>query len=125
MTLLNILDTSREEIHASEATAEWIMGERYVNWVGVDNVFSDLKEKCVKMLEAHGDTAFSSGERDEAIARYTSALSLGPSNPIDILVKRSTTRASKGLWEDALTDANEVRAVSYLTVASLIIPVRR
>ena len=125
MTLLNILNTFREEIHANEATAEWVMGERHVNWVGVVNVFSDLKKKCVEMLEALGDTAFSSGERDEAIARYTSALSLSPSDPIDILVKRSTTRASKGLWEDALADANEVRAVSYLTVAQLIIPIRR
>jgi hypothetical protein len=62
------------------------------------------------MLEALGDTALSSGRDDEAIARYTSALSLSPSNPIDILVKRSGARASKVLWEDALTDANEVCA---------------
>jgi hypothetical protein len=68
------------------------------------------------MLETLGDTALSSGERDEAIARYTAALSLSPSNPIDILVKRSSTRTSKGLWEDALTDANEV-CMPYLTVA--------
>ena len=69
------------------------------------------------MLEGLGDTALSSGKHDEAIARYTSALSLSPSNRIDILVKRTTARASKGLWEDALTDANEVCALSYLTVA--------
>ena len=47
----------------------------------------------------------------QATARYTSELSLNPSNPIDILVKRSRAQASKGLWEDALTDANEVCAL--------------
>ena len=63
------------------------------------------------MLEALGDMALNSGEHYEAIARYTSALSLIPSNQIDILVKRSRARASKGLWEDALTDANEACAL--------------
>ena len=63
------------------------------------------------MLEGLGDTALNSGEHDAAIARYTSALSLSPSNPMDILVKRSTARASKELWKDALTDANDVCAL--------------
>jgi hypothetical protein len=62
--------------------------------------------------------ALSSKEYDNAIGRYTSALCLDPSNPIDILVKRSKARASKELWKDALIDANEVcPTVSYLTVA--------
>ena len=65
------------------------------------------------MLEGLGDTALSCGKHDEAIVRYTFALSLSPSNPINILVKRSTARATKGLWEDALTDANEVRYVIF------------
>ena len=63
------------------------------------------------MLEALGDTALGSGQHDEAIVWYTSGLSLCPSNPIDVLVKRSRARASKGFWEDALTDANEVCAL--------------
>ena len=62
--------------------------------------------------------ALDSGEHDTAIGRYTSALSLDPSDPIDILVKRSKARASKELWNDALMDANEVcPTVSYLTAA--------
>ncbi|KAF8545666.1 hypothetical protein OG21DRAFT_159754 [Imleria badia] len=60
------------------------------------------------MLEALGDTALNAGEHDNAIARYTSALSLEPSSLIDTLVKRSKARASKELWKDALMDANEV-----------------
>ncbi|KAF8554888.1 hypothetical protein OG21DRAFT_1496708 [Imleria badia] len=91
--LLKILDTFGDEIRASKVTEDWVM---------------DLKRKCVKKLEMLGDTAVSSAEHDDAIARYTSALSLDPLDPIDILVKRSEARASKRLWADALTDANEV-----------------
>ena len=71
------------------------------------------------MLEALGDTALSSGKHDEAIARYTSALSPSPTNPIDILVKRSSALTSKGLWEDALTDANEVCALYRFDIGLL------
>ena len=97
------------KIHASEVTAEWVMSRyRDAYQVDANNVCSDLKKKCVEMLDGLGDTALRSGKHNEAIAWYTSALSLNPSNPIEILVKRSGARASKGLWEDALTDANEV-----------------
>ncbi|KAF8555608.1 hypothetical protein OG21DRAFT_1483747 [Imleria badia] len=91
--LLKILDTFGEEIRASKATADWVM---------------DLTRKCISMLESLGDVALSSGEHENAIVRYTSALSLNPSNPIVILMKRSKARASKEMWEDALMDANEV-----------------
>ena len=63
------------------------------------------------MLKELGDTALISQGHDEAIARYSSALSLDPATRIDILMKRSQARASKGLWEDALTDANDVRVL--------------
>ena len=45
---------------------------------------------------------------DEAISQYTIALSLDPLSPQDLLVKRSTSYARKGLWMDALNDANQV-----------------
>ncbi|KAF8547519.1 TPR-like protein [Imleria badia] len=91
--LHKILDTFGEEIRANKATADWV---------------TDLRIKCIDMLEVLGDKAVSSGEHENAIARYTSALSFDPSNPINIFLKRSEARASKGLWEDALKDANEV-----------------
>ncbi|KAF8550350.1 TPR-like protein [Imleria badia] len=91
--LRKITGTFGEEIRASKVTADWVM---------------DLKRKCIDTLELLGDTALESAEHDNAIAGYTSALSLDPSKPINILVKRSKARASKGLWEDALMDSNEV-----------------
>ncbi|KAF8552128.1 TPR-like protein [Imleria badia] len=86
--LLKILDTFGEDIRAS-------------NWV------TDLKRKCIDQLEKLGDTGLSAKEYDNAIAHYTSALSLNPSNPTDILVQRSKAQALNGSWKDALADANE------------------
>ena len=63
------------------------------------------------MLESLGDTALDSGGHDNAIAWYTSAISLDPPNPINILVKRSKARASKEMWQDALMDANQVGVI--------------
>lgn len=48
------------------------------------------------------------GRYDEAISQYSAALSLNASSPQTLFVKRSKAHAAKGLWEDALSDANEV-----------------
>ena len=72
---------------------------------------SEIGKKCADILEELGDAALISEKHGEAIARYTSALSFDPANKVDILVKRSRARASEKLWEDALMDANHVRAV--------------
>ncbi|KAF8550860.1 TPR-like protein [Imleria badia] len=88
-TLLKIIDTFGE----SKVAIDWV---------------TDLKIKCIEKLETLGDTALNSGEYDDAMARYTSALSLDHPNPVNILIKRSKVQASKGLWEGSLKDANEV-----------------
>ena len=41
--------------------------------------------------------------------QYSTALSLNPTNPVGLLLKRSNARAMLGLWEDALKDADKVR----------------
>ena len=69
------------------------------------------EEKYVDMLEGRGDMAIDMGRHEEAITFYSSALCLNPPNAIKILVKRSKARASKGLWKDALMDANGVRVL--------------
>jgi tetratricopeptide (TPR) repeat protein len=45
---------------------------------------------------------------DEAIKRYSDALTLDPMNQCDILLKRSKVRAVMGSWEEALIDADKV-----------------
>ncbi|KAI6041631.1 hypothetical protein EDC04DRAFT_3089025 [Pisolithus marmoratus] len=59
-------------------------------------------------LERDGDEAFRSVKHDDAISQYSTALSLSPPSPAGLLIKRSRARAAKGLWEDALQDADEV-----------------
>ena len=51
---------------------------------------------------------------DEAILQYTMALSLVPTRPQDLLVKRSKAFAAAGIWKDALNDANEVAHFQFL-----------
>ena len=45
---------------------------------------------------------------DEAISRYSEALSLNPTAPQCLFIKRSRVYIAKGSWEDALSDANKV-----------------
>ncbi|KAI6144919.1 hypothetical protein BKA82DRAFT_4168114 [Pisolithus tinctorius] len=76
--LLNIIRTSDEQIQASKPTTDWI---------------TDFTEKCVVILE-HGDE----------MTQHSAEL---PPSPAGLFVRRSRARAAKGLWEDALQDANE------------------
>ncbi|KAF8556447.1 hypothetical protein OG21DRAFT_1459308 [Imleria badia] len=68
----------------------------------------DFKSRRCRKLEDLGDLAMSARQHDEAIDRYSTALSLNPANPQILFVKRSKARANLGLWKDALNDANEV-----------------
>lgn len=47
-------------------------------------------------------------QHDDAVVQYSTALTLDPTFPQDILVKRSKVYVEKGLWEDALEDTNQV-----------------
>ena len=59
-------------------------------------------------LEDLGDTTAAAQRYDEAISLYTTALSLKPRSPQDILVKRSKMYMAIGSWTQALDDANQV-----------------
>lgn len=50
---------------------------------------------------------------DEAISQCTAALSLNPTNLQDLFAKRSKAYIMKGLWEDALNDANQVTHFNF------------
>ncbi|KAF8556856.1 hypothetical protein OG21DRAFT_1482768 [Imleria badia] len=64
-------------------------------------------QECIKPSEDNGDAAVQSKKPEDAIIRYSTALSLNPSNPACLLVKRSKAQVMLGLWEDALRDADE------------------
>ena len=71
-------------------------------------VLSDFRLRAAEQLEDLGNIAATAQRYDEAISRYTTALSLKPRSPQGILVKRSKMYMAVGSWELALDDANEV-----------------
>ncbi|KAI6094201.1 hypothetical protein F5141DRAFT_1070226 [Pisolithus sp. B1] len=91
-TFLSVARTSEEEIQGNHAIVDWI---------------ADFTKKCATTLERVGDEAFRSVNYDDAITQCSAALSLGSPSPTGLLIKRSRARAAKGLWEDALRDANK------------------
>ncbi|KIK21820.1 hypothetical protein PISMIDRAFT_533738 [Pisolithus microcarpus 441] len=88
---LNIISTSYEEIQRSKVTADWV---------------ANFAQRCVITHERVGDKALDSAEHDGALAQYPAALSLIPASPAGLFMKRSRAQAAKGLWEEALQDAN-------------------
>ncbi|KAI6039931.1 hypothetical protein EDC04DRAFT_3089926 [Pisolithus marmoratus] len=92
--LLNIIKTSDEEILGSKTTVAWI---------------ADFTEKCMMTLDPVDDGAFGSVKHDHAVTQYSTALPFSR-----LFVMRSRARAAKGLWKDALQDANEACVASFL-----------
>ncbi|KAF8554954.1 hypothetical protein OG21DRAFT_1439363 [Imleria badia] len=62
---------------------------------------------CIEPFEDRGDVAVQSNNPNEAVLQYSSALSLNPSNPAGLFVKRSKAQEFLGSWEEALKDADE------------------
>jgi len=58
---------------------------------------------------------------DKAISEYSAALSFDPASSQGIFVKRSKTYMAKGLWKDALNDADQVR--SFVSRRSILVDV--
>lgn len=70
---------------------------------------SEFTGRCVAAFESMGDAATHSHAHDEAIEQYSVALSLNPPAAQGLYLKRSKGRALKGIWDDAISDANEVQ----------------
>ncbi|KAI6030208.1 hypothetical protein EDC04DRAFT_3091788 [Pisolithus marmoratus] len=95
--LLNIIRTSEdEEIQGSKATVEWI---------------ANFTKKCSTAPEDVGEEASGSANHGDELSQYPTALSFSPPSPAVQLIKWSTARAAKGLWEDALEYANDAMKV--------------
>ena len=109
---LQMVDELAEQTDAHVEQAEWVLGEwsRISCWCRrlCDHCMLDFKHRCSRKLEGLGDTAMSAEQHDDAISRYTAALSLNPTAPQDLFIKRSKVYIARGLWEDALNDANQV-----------------
>ena len=102
-----------EEANLHVAQAEWIHGERmcipHLYCHLSDNIPSGFKRRLSQKLEDLGDAAMRARRHDDAISKYSLALSLDPTSPQGLLIKRSKAYVSKGVWENGLQDADKVR----------------
>ena len=60
-------------------------------------------------VESSGDTAVGDEPHGGAVSHYPTSLVLKPAILQNLLIKRSQAYVAKGLWEEALNDANKVR----------------
>ncbi|KAF8555025.1 TPR-like protein [Imleria badia] len=68
----------------------------------------DFSQRSFKELEHLGDTAVDAQRYDEAISHYSTALSLDPPSPQDILTKRIKACVATGSWKEAADNANQL-----------------
>ena len=76
----------------------------------------NFKGRYSGKLEGLGDTAMSAERYDVAVSEYSVALSLNPATPQCLFIKRSKAYIARGLWQDALNDADKVH--SFVAQAS-------
>lgn len=69
---------------------------------------ADFRQRCRERLEKLADVAIDTRKYDEAIERFSAMLLLDPVDRVDILIRRSKVQQSMRLWEEALSDADEV-----------------
>ena len=70
---------------------------------------SDFTNRCASMLEAHGDETSKVEKYDEALAAYSTALSLSPSISRTLLIKWARLVLVRGSANKALDAAAKVR----------------
>ncbi|KAN0078203.1 hypothetical protein V8E55_010260 [Tylopilus felleus] len=68
----------------------------------------DSRRRCMEKLASSGDTAVSGERHGGAVSHYPTSLALKPATLQNLLIKRSQAYMAKGLWVEALNDANKV-----------------
>ena len=63
----------------------------------------------MEKLESSGDTAASDDRYSGAVSHYPTSSAVKPTMLQNLLIKRSKAYMAKGLWVEALNDANKVR----------------
>ncbi|KAF8447267.1 hypothetical protein L210DRAFT_3641225 [Boletus edulis BED1] len=92
---------------SNEFGAEMRASAELSNWL------QSFTRRCVDALRTAGDAAMASGKHDEAIARYSAALSVSPTSQADLVVKRNKARLAIGAWDDATKDLDEAGASQF------------
>ncbi|KAN0088020.1 hypothetical protein V8E55_006641 [Tylopilus felleus] len=86
-----------------------------VELVQQDKAPDEQTDWILGKLENFGDTAMGIEQYDDAISHYSEALLLHPVTHLSFLLKRSKAYVAKGLWEQALNDADKVVELNPLS----------
>jgi len=88
------------------------VGFSTVHWDRVFNRFHqpEFTQRCTTALERVGDEASNVDEREEAVAAYSTALSLGPIVPNTIIFKWANMVLKRRSVHEASSAANKVRS---------------
>ena len=79
-----------------------------VDIIVCDNSLLEFKHRLSEKLEGPGGAAMNAQQRDVAISEYSAFLSLDTASLQGLLIERSKAYVVRGLWENALNDANTV-----------------
>jgi len=108
--LLEFANAVHEDIRANMFIIDWFPGEfrcrafRYC----IQSLPSEFTHRCITMLERVGDEASNADKRDEAVAAYSTALSLGPTIPNAIMFKWVNMALKRGSALEASSAATKV-----------------
>jgi hypothetical protein len=109
-----MMDTSDEITQTS--CLDWSIGKSSIMSLMLQ--FSPVchlafKNDCNTLCVTNGDTALAAQDYDKAIALYSAAIDLG-SVTNAVFASRCSAKMNKGLWEEALLDAQKVRRHLFL-----------
>ena len=108
-SLREIESTVNEDVRGNKFIFEWLAGEfrhRALGWCTQSP--SEVTHRCVTTLERIGDEASNIEKHDEAVAAYSTALLLGPSDPNNVLIKWARRMLVRGSAHEALSAAVKV-----------------
>ncbi|KAI9571582.1 hypothetical protein HD554DRAFT_2036527 [Boletus coccyginus] len=97
--LLEFANTLNEDVRANQLTTD--RPAEFMHW-------------CITALERIGDDASNAAKRDEAVAAYSTALSLGPSTPNAILTKWGDIILIHGSADEASSAATKFKVPRFV-----------
>ncbi|KAF8120437.1 hypothetical protein EV363DRAFT_1303168 [Boletus edulis] len=106
--LLEVTENVSKDMGANQLITNWLAGWSWLHTLGYDtqSLPSEFTHRFVTTLERVGDEALNIGKHDEALAAYSTILSLTPSNTV--LIKWATTGLTLGSANEALSAAVRV-----------------
>ncbi|KAI9459628.1 hypothetical protein HD554DRAFT_2295666 [Boletus coccyginus] len=96
--LLKFANTVNEDVRANKAITDFL---------------TEFMPQCITALERVGNEASNAGNQDEAVAAYSTVLSLGPAIPNAVLTKWATIMLSHGSADEALSAATKFKVLSF------------